>query len=143
MGRSYGKVFAVVGLCLAFSLFGADAAALSPAPATQFNGGGSTEVSVSIQPVRLVLINDQNKIVKIISNSTANVTPTVYKRSFSSPPIAISPDIRQQYDTILAGLDTARTGTIYQAEPSIISRVVRLGGFYMTANMPVVFATSH
>lgn len=126
MGRLHGKVFAVIGLFLACSLFGSTTSALAPELVMQAGNSGSSEILANIQPIRSILINDQDKIMQIISNSTVNVTPTVYKHSFSSPPIPINPNIRKQYDTILAGLDTAQTGSIYQAGPSIISQLERL-----------------
>lgn len=120
-------VFAVIGLYFACFSLGANAFALSPS--ARPISGGSTKVSVTIQPVRLILVNNQGKIVRMISNTSSDVPPTVYKNSFNSPPVAISPDIRQQYWAILAKADTTQTGTVYQAGPSFLSRLERLASY--------------
>jgi len=126
MGRLNNGLLAVVGLFFACLVFGSSASAATPVLPT-LTTSGSTQVVVTVQPIRSILINDQGEIVRIISNSAANVTPTVYKNSFTGSALELSPDVNQQYKSLLSNLDITRTGTIYQAGPLIIDRLARLG----------------
>src|ERR1700722_12104711 len=102
--RCAGRGVAVVA---AFCLFSC------PVPAAAASAG-SVIIIARIAPVRSVLVDSHNRIQQILSNTQSAVTPTVYMNSFSSAPVALTPYILGQYNTIVPHLDTHHTGVIYR-----------------------------
>lgn len=91
---------------------------LLPSSAVAADGGG-TQVTISSQVagVRLVLIDEHQRIVQIQSNTTDSVSPTFYKTSFDSVPITASKQLLQQYYRLIQQLNTQNSGVIYRYQP--------------------------
>jgi hypothetical protein len=92
------------------------------------SGGANTIITAAITPVRYIVINNHGQITEILSNCRANVTPSVYRNSFNTPPIELSPAIYSQYAAIMAHTDTRGTGVIYQLQNSRGKKPTGLAG---------------
>ncbi|MGH7234514.1 MAG: hypothetical protein ACREF7_03675 [Candidatus Saccharimonadales bacterium] len=89
-----------------------------PALADSGSSSGNIEIVAYVKPVRDVLINAQGRISEIQSNTSSNVAPSVYRDSYNTKPIKLSPNIYSQYTTILAHLNLNKTGVIYKQSDS-------------------------
>jgi hypothetical protein len=108
-----GSLKGVIIACMVISgvvLINSAAQADSPA------SGGSVVITAVIAPVRTIVINDQNKILEVISNGPNNVTPSVYKNRLTTKPVALTPAIYDQYAVILRNTELHRTGIIYKLD---------------------------
>src|SRR5438309_242816 len=99
MSRASGRLSAFarsVVVCLV--LGGSVAMGINPAPAAAQSSGGNVTVTAVVAPARYILVDNHDRIRQIISNSPDVVTPTVYKHSFKSTPIPLTPHILGQYN---------------------------------------------
>jgi hypothetical protein len=101
----------VFGLVLAAGIFGS-----TTSVAADPTSGGSVTISAQVAAVRYILVDNHNRVRQILSNTVASVAPVVYRGSFKSVPIGLTPDIAGQYSAIMAHLNVHRTGVIYQAK---------------------------
>jgi hypothetical protein len=74
----------------------------------------SVTVVAIIAPVREVTVDRGGDIVRITSNCSQAVTPTVIQAT-SSQPTLLTPSIQRQYQTIMNHMGTVTTGVIYSA----------------------------
>ncbi len=51
--------------------------------------GGSVTITATISPVRIIVVNSSGAILEILSNGPSDVTPSVYRDSFNTKPIAL------------------------------------------------------
>ena|ERR1017187_2399839 len=114
LGRLSG-LFVVVLLCVSFFLI----ALVSGSPILALGqSSGIIVVTAVVPPVRYILVNRQATIIAILSNTPINVTPMVYVNSLKGAPLALTPVIDQQYETILATVDATQPGIIYTQQAS-------------------------
>ena len=119
LGRLSG-LFVVVLLCVSFFLI----ALVSSSVLALGQSSGTIAVTAVVPPARYILVNRQATIIAIISNTPINVTPMVYVNSLKGTPLVLTPEIDQQYETILATVDGAQPGVIYtQQAPSLLSKL--------------------
>jgi hypothetical protein len=82
---------------------------------------GTTTVSAVVAPVRDILVNTDGNIVQIASNTPENVTPTVFMKSFETPPIPLTTKVFTQYLSLLSNINKNSMGIIYPA-PNVPSK---------------------
>jgi hypothetical protein len=87
---------------------------------------GSTVIAAAIAPVRIIVVNDNGNITKIISNTPEAVTPTVRKGTPDGRQTTLTRDINKQYAVILKRAKIKKTGVIYQANDSMAAKIQRL-----------------
>jgi hypothetical protein len=75
---------------------------------------GNVIIVANIKPVRIILVDDRSRITEIQSNSSANITPIVYQGSYDTESINLTPDVYNQYSTIMVHTNLHRTGVIYK-----------------------------
>ncbi len=56
----------------------------------------TTEVRSQISTVRIIIVNDQDRIIRIYDNTTAEITPTVHRSNEAGPTVPYTPYIAQQ-----------------------------------------------
>ena len=81
-------------------------------------GTTGTIISSNIRPVRYVLVNSNDEILEIQSNSQVKVEPTVFRSSYSSRPTSMTPEIMAEYNSIITKIDLGRTGVVYKSSVS-------------------------
>lgn len=84
---------------------------------------GMSQITVQgiVPPMRSVIVNDQNQITEIISNTTTYVAPTVYRNQIlSSNEISITPLINQEYTGLGIQYNLNRVGIIYKHSPTTL-----------------------
>ena len=120
LGRLSG-LFVVVLLCVSFFLI----ALVRGSPALALGQSSGIIVVTAVVPLaRYILVNHQATVIEILSNTPINVTPMVYVNSLKGTPLVLTPEIDQQYETILATVDGAQPGVIYtQQAPSLLSKL--------------------
>ena len=69
---------------------------------------GETVITARVMPVRHVVINKDGMILRIVSNTSEDVSPIVHLGSFEGPEIALSDEARGSYDRLIAHLDMSR-----------------------------------
>ena len=79
------------------------------------SAGSSTVISAVIAPVRYIIIDQQQVIRQIYSNTTQTVVPVVYENNFDSVPLPLTPTVSRQYEAIMATVNTRHTGVVYAA----------------------------
>jgi len=83
---------------------------------------GMAQITVQgiVPPMRSVVVNDQNRITEIISNTTSYVAPTVYRNKIlSGNEISITPLIKQEYTGLGIQYNLNRVGIIYKQSPTV------------------------
>jgi hypothetical protein len=104
-------VFLLAG-CMVFSYS-------QPVLAAPMSSGSSVTITAVIAPVRIILVNGRGVIIKILSNSPANVTPSVYKNKLNTKPTALTHSIYSQYSAIIQHADLHKTGVIYELKSHV------------------------
>ena len=61
----------------------------------------STTIVATILPVRSILVDSSGNIAIVESNTDQNVPPTVYKNSFLSPSVPLTPPVAHEYQRIV------------------------------------------
>lgn len=71
-------------------------------------------VRAVVLPAREIVVSpqDESKIVAIYSNTSTSVTPTVHIGSVTGPEVPLTPDLQQQYDSLLAAYSHLSAGII-------------------------------
>ena len=80
----------------------------------------STIIHARVAPVREIVINDDNKIIRVDSNTTQDVTPTVRRGTIGGPIVRITTLVQSEYNAIKGKVDFSYAGTVYRrsSEPS-------------------------
>ena len=73
----------------------------------------SYSVTASVLPTIIVVVNDNNEIQKIISNTRYSTRPTVLLNSLNGPPVSYNSKIQQEYKTITNNGTTLKLGVDY------------------------------
>lgn len=73
-------------------------------------------VTAEVEPTAYILVNNSDKVQKIISNSATPVRFFSYKNSLKGQEVALSSDIMGQYDKITDNGRTCHSGVVYQLE---------------------------
>lgn len=110
MRRCVGVLFVILTFILWPGLVSADAVS-SMAQIT---------VQGTVPPRRCVIVNDQNQITEIISNTTSYVAPSVFRTNIlSGNEININPLIDQEYKSLGIQYNLNRVGIIYKQSSSV------------------------
>jgi hypothetical protein len=92
----------------------------------------SSEIQSTIEPVRYVYFNNNNKIEKILSNSSLVPTKNIYWLDNNSNSIKPSKIIKLQYDYIIKNINLNHFGQIYSAPTNtnnIFSKLKKFAGY--------------
>lgn len=125
MSYRYGSLRGFIGVW--FAIISASVLIMTVcvnATAAADSGGGSVEISATIAPVRIIVVDGSNRITQIISNGPGNITPSVHKNSPEGPLTSVTTRIAGQYAAIMRHINQKKTGVIYKQEP--VTRAVRL-----------------
>jgi hypothetical protein len=105
------------------------------ASATPIVGENSIEVTAEVVPIRYIVINRNNVIIEITTNTPNLITPTVLQNSIIGTQVQLTNNIIQQYQKILSDCNFSKdygiiyisgrcngsfTNRIPQTKPSII-----------------------
>lgn len=114
MLRVPGSVLGLAVMCLLTT----GVLLMSPAAsADTIAPGGSVTITATISPVRIIVVNSSGAILEILSNGPSDVTPSVYRDSFNTKPIALTPAVYNRYAAIIRHTDLRKTGVIYKYKP--------------------------
>jgi hypothetical protein len=76
--------------------------------------GSNVVISAKVQPVREIVVNQQHRIIKIISNTSENIEPSIWLDSKGLHKQAITPYIADQYNGVFKSLPSKKDrGLIY------------------------------
>ena len=92
----------------------------------------TTEIKATIEPVRYVYINNNNKIEKILSNSSLVPTNNIHWLDNNSNSVKPSRIIKLQYDGIIKNINLNHFGQIYLAPTNtnnIFSKLKKFAGY--------------
>lgn len=64
-----------------------------------------TVITARVMPVRHIVVDEAGVVQRIISNTSENVTPIVHLGSAEGREILLTDDVKQRYETVIAGLD--------------------------------------
>lgn len=81
------------------------------------NSGGETVITARVMPVRHIVVDDDDVIQRIISNTSENVTPIVYRGNFQGEQIPMTDEVRLNYDNAIAALDMRRPADYIRKSP--------------------------
>lgn len=93
-----------------------------------------TIVSAHIAGVRLVLLNNQGKIVEIQSNTESSIEPRFFKGSYDQPLAEPSAFVRLEYERTISDLDTKHRGKIYSLKSDIPNLVFSYLSRYISSS---------
>lgn len=132
MSHWYGSLRGVIGFCLvvvsAVLLMSSFAAADSTnSTATE---GTTVVITAAIAPVRIVVVDDHNRITEILSNGPGDITPSVHSGNSEGKVMPMSRSISNQYSAIMKHVNSNKTGAIYKFEqtPTIRPGLSKLSG---------------
>jgi len=93
-------------------------------PVAHAQSGNSVTITAVVAPVRTILVDNNLRIIQIESNTPLNVTPSVYKGTYTSKQVSLTPSINKQYKAIINRVNTRKTGIIYSYNPRFTSPTV-------------------
>ncbi len=77
-------------------------------------GTGQIMLQGTVPPLRNVIVNNQDQITEITSNSTADIQPTVYRNKILTIDIiSISPKVSQEYKMLSQKYNLNRVGIVF------------------------------
>lgn len=122
MLRAFGSRVSAAAACLIVGgLFFTCEPAAADSPVSSQTGGGSVIITATIAPVRDVLVDNHGVILEILSNTSDNVAPTVYKNRLDTDPIPLEPGVAERYDSLIRRVNTHKTGVIYRLSDEVRS----------------------
>lgn len=77
-------------------------------PSVSAATSGETVITARVMPVRHVVINKEGTILRVVSNTSEDVSPIVHLGSFEGPEVTMSEEARATYDRLVAHLDMSR-----------------------------------
>src|SRR5580700_8164426 len=70
----------------------------------------------TVPPMRYLVVNNQNKIIEVTSNTTVYVQPSVYRNKIAiNNQISLTPLINQEYKTLGQQYNLYKVGVVYQS----------------------------
>lgn len=106
------------GVVVACLVFGGVVLVSPPALADAPASGGSVIITAVIAPVRSIVVDRQDTVLEITSNSPDAVIPSVYKDKLDTKPVALTPAIYSQYAAIIRHVDLHKAGVVYRLDGS-------------------------
>jgi len=94
-------------------------------PATQSSGSNTVIIRAVVAPVKLVYVNNRCIIMKIVSNTQQNISPTIYLSSRNEQ-ILTTAFINQQYAAIASSNNLNQVGYVYQMNTKSSTAIVHL-----------------
>jgi len=96
-------------------------------------------VTITVDPVRIIIVNKNLTITKIMSNTKQDIRPIVYLENEDGVELPYSESIMREYFFIKPSLDFSRPGIVYEREerlfPALIKRMIRT--FFSIVNKPI------
>ena len=78
--------------------------------------GAKLTVVATINPTRIIVVNDDLQIIKVVSNTDQDIRPIVVRGSEDGPEVAYGDSIIQQYQDLKGSLDFSKPGVLYQKD---------------------------
>jgi hypothetical protein len=91
----------------------------------QEQGVAKLVIVVTIQPHRIVVVDDDLVITKIISNTAEDVRPIVVRGAEDGQEVSYSDSIQEQYQTLKSQIDFSQPGIVYVRDNRPMQRFVR------------------
>lgn len=108
------------------------------------SGVTSFTVVATVAPDRVIYINKDQKIVRIATNTTDLITPTVISSTDPAKVLPLSSNINDQYKQIVNSCQLPKLGVVYDqyckpkevkantnSLPSVLSRISMVGRFFL------------
>lgn len=86
-----------------------------PASATTISASGEITITARVADAHYVIVDSQDNILEIISNTTQTVTPKVFRGSTDSHEIPLSKGVHEQYRQLTESKQGV-IGTLYKKE---------------------------
>src|SRR5205085_2488015 len=113
---------------LAVALF-VGVAAFSGYQGSQRSVGGVVQLSATVEPRRVIVVDGRSHILQIVSNTAQYVEPSVRIGSESGPQTDFSGAVLIEYQLLQDQVDFSKTGIVYQdREPSLWASLSSLVG---------------
>ena len=84
-----------------------------------------TTLLVTIQPVRLIVVDQNASIVEIYSNTTNDIRPIVTLNTPDGMQLPYSETIAQEYQNLKSSVSFARAGLVYQRDTRPVQSVLK------------------
>ncbi len=93
-------------------------------------------VTATVLPTRIIIVDKNLTIQKIISNTSEDVRPIVYLETADGEEIAYSESVRREYSFLKPSLNFSKAGIVYEREertiPAILKRAGRTVGKWLS-----------
>lgn len=116
MSHGYGSLKGIIGVWLvavsAWLLMGSAPMVSADTPAA----GSEVVIAATIEPVRIVVVDDRDRITTIFSNGPGDISPSIHRGNSEGQEVAATPSISSQYSDVMRRVDQRRTGLIYKRQ---------------------------